>query len=175
MASHGVGKAIIGRGAVREHDFAHELAHIPVELREVLRVAFRRVLEQPRRSALAAPIHGGDRKAAPAQIGNRLKVLLDELGAAMKEANGSEAALRRGIPARIADANSSAGIEGACDGSVRYRDCASCRSAPPFLRPFAGPPHHCKNSYFTCAGMLKRPLKAKLRVINQRSQAVRLQ
>ena len=44
ISAHGVGKAIVGGRAVRKHDFGHELADVVVELREILGVAFRRIL-----------------------------------------------------------------------------------------------------------------------------------
>src|SRR5271157_80383 len=47
MAARGMGKAIIGRGTVREHDSAHELADVFVKLREILGMALRGIFKEP--------------------------------------------------------------------------------------------------------------------------------
>jgi hypothetical protein len=73
-----------GRLAVGQHDLLHEMGEILVELRERPYVALARIGQRPGRTALSAPVHGGDRETAPTQIGNHLEVFLDVLAASLE-------------------------------------------------------------------------------------------
>src|SRR5262249_14984486 len=84
-------------------------------------MSFLRVPEEPRRAALTAPIHGGNRETAAAQVCDGFEVFLNELCPALKEADRAEAALCGGIPARKPDGEAVAGSEIARNGSIRHR------------------------------------------------------
>ncbi len=63
------------------------------------------------RQALAAPVEGDDGKAAPAQLGDGLEILLDELGPALEDADRAAVAPRRRPPARGAQRHAVLGLD----------------------------------------------------------------
>jgi hypothetical protein len=88
------------RRTVRQHDFLHEGFEIDVVLGKAAHMALAAVAQPPLGQALPAPIQGRHGKSARAQIADQLEILLDELGPALKNADGALAAGRR-LPARI--------------------------------------------------------------------------
>jgi hypothetical protein len=62
----------------------HQRGEVMAVVGEILAVALARVLQQPSRTALPAPVQRRDREAARAQFGGDARVFLDELGAALQ-------------------------------------------------------------------------------------------
>ena len=100
----------------------HALESFEIELIlvEAAHISFARILERALRHPLPAPIDRGDRKAARAQIAHGLEIFLDELGAALEQADRALAPGRR-RPAREAHGYAVAGLEHAGDDVVRHR------------------------------------------------------
>src|SRR5262249_6255142 len=121
MSPHRVGKTIKWRWTVGQHDFRHELAHVGIVMSKSFGVPLLRVPKQSRRTALTAPIHGGNCETAAAQVRDRLEVLFDEFRPALKEADSAEAPFGGRIPARKPDGEAVARGEITRNGSVRYR------------------------------------------------------
>ena len=65
VAPHRMGETIKRWGTIWEDDFAHEFAKIGIMMSKTVSVTFQRVTQRPRRAALAAPIHGGNREPSP--------------------------------------------------------------------------------------------------------------
>ena len=95
-----------------QHDFVDEGLQIDLVVGETPNVALAGIAQRAFRAALPAPVERRHRKAPRAQIADGLEVFLDELGAALKQADGSLAPRRR-RPAGIAKFDPVAGLEGA--------------------------------------------------------------
>ncbi len=76
---------------------------------EVADMAFARIGQRALGQALPAPVERRDRKAARAQLAHRLEIFLDELGAALEQADRPLAARRR-MPARKAQLHAVRGL-----------------------------------------------------------------
>ena len=72
------------------------------------------------RAALAAPIHRRDGKAPPAQVGDDLEILLDELGAAAEQADRATLRAPARLPDGIAHLLAVEALEGADTGAARH-------------------------------------------------------
>ncbi len=114
-------KADERRRAVREHNVLHEADEIAVVFPEASHIALARVGQHALRATLAAPIHGGDGKAAAAKIGDNLEILLDEFGTSAEQADGPPPRHARGIPARIAQLGTVVAPEGSDGPAARNR------------------------------------------------------
>src|SRR5690606_543733 len=90
------------RRAVRQHDVLHEAHEVAVVFPEAAHVSLAWIGKLPLRTALTAPIHGGDGEAAAAQVGDDLEIFFDELGPAAKQADRAASRHARRIPARKA-------------------------------------------------------------------------
>ena len=121
MPAHGVGHSDVGRRAVWQHDLLHEKGQVPIEIGERSHVAFSGVGKHPARAPLAAPVHSSHGKAAPAQVGHHLEILLDELAPALKQADRAFTRPAGGIPARKAQGQLVVPLEGAGHGAAGNR------------------------------------------------------
>ena len=83
-------------------------------------IALVAVAKRALRQSLPAPVQDGDRKAAAAQIADRLEILFDPFGAARKNADRAAAAGRR-RKARKADPHAVRGLEHAAHGAFGNR------------------------------------------------------
>ena len=90
---------VIGRRTIRQHDLVHEGFEIGLVFAKALDIAFFRIAERALRQPLPAPVHGRDREAARPQFARGLVIFLDELRAALEDADRALAARRR-RPAR---------------------------------------------------------------------------
>ena len=118
--AHGLAECKQRRRAVRENDLVDEALEINLVLGEIAHVTLARVAERPLRHALAAPIEGGDREAAGAQVAHGLEIFLDEFRAPLKQAHRTLAAARR-RPARKTQRDPIGRLEGAGDDVVGHR------------------------------------------------------
>src|SRR5690606_29092049 len=102
---------------------------------------------QPLRAALPAPIHRRDGETATAQIGDDLKIFLDELAAPAEEADRSASGTARPVPAREPQLRAVVSREAADGGAARNRVLCQGHqfheariSLPAFARTIAGAP-----------------------------------
>ena len=107
------------RRAIGQHDLLHEGFEVVLVVGEIADVTLARIGELALGAALPAPIERGDGKAARAQFAHRLEIFLDELGAALEDADRALAAGRR-MPARETQAYAVAGLERAGDNVFRH-------------------------------------------------------
>src|SRR5262249_5433819 len=105
---------------VGQNNFIDECFEVEFVVGKVAHIAFARVAQQPVRQALSAPIEGGNRKTAGAQVAHGLEVLLDEFGPPLEHANGALASRRR-RPARESKRDPIAGLDGPADDVLGHR------------------------------------------------------
>ena len=118
--AHGMRQRKDRRRTVRQHDLVDEGFEVDLVLREIAHVAFAPIAQRAFRHPLPAPVERGDREAARAQVAHGLEIFLDELGAALEQADRALAPRRR-RPAREAQFDAVAGLEGSRDGAVGHR------------------------------------------------------
>ena len=121
VAAHRMRHGDVGRRTVGQHDILHEVGEVLIELGEGAHVALVGIGQHAARAALAAPVHGGDAEAAPAQVGHHLEVLLDELAAALEQADGAALGTARRLPAREAQLELAGAVEISSGGAARHR------------------------------------------------------
>ncbi len=85
-------KADIGRWHVPSHDPDDEVLQIQRMVAEAVAMIAGRIGMQTLRPTLPSPVEGRHREPAPLKIGDRLEILLDEIGAAQQQDNGAAAA-----------------------------------------------------------------------------------
>src|SRR5215467_655414 len=73
--------------AIRQHYLLHEGVHVDLVIGEIADIALARIAQAARGMALPAPVEGGDRKTAVAQVAHGLEILLDLLTAPLKDAD----------------------------------------------------------------------------------------
>src|SRR5215475_7289295 len=86
------------RRTMRQHNLAHERVEVDLVFRKILDMPLARIRQLPGGMPLSPPVHGRNRKAAPAEIVDRLEIFLDELAASPEDTDRS--LTRRRIPAR---------------------------------------------------------------------------
>src|SRR5258705_5394901 len=85
----------VRRRTIRQHDLIDECIKIDRVFIEAADVALARIAQRALRQSLPAPVERRDCEPARAQIAHGLEVFLDELGAALKQADGALASRRR--------------------------------------------------------------------------------
>ena len=109
---------------------------------EIAHVAFARIAQRAVRHSLPAPVERGDGEAARAQVAHGLEIFLDELGAALEQADRALAARRR-RPARKAQIHPVGRLEGSRDDvsgtglagmETRVMSCGKARARTPYSR-----------------------------------------
>ena len=99
--AHGMTEPEPGRRAGRPQHVADEGVEVALIERKIVDMTLARILQLPRRPALAAPIERRDREAAIEQLSDRLEILLNEFGAAQEQRDRASHPPRR-RPARSA-------------------------------------------------------------------------
>ena len=116
-----MGQREMRRRAIGQRHMLHEGLEVAVVFLEAVDMALHAVAQPPLRAALPAPVEGGDREAAAAQIADRLEIFLDVLAAALQQADGAERLARRRPPAGMAQPHAVAGQRLADDSAGRNR------------------------------------------------------
>src|SRR5437870_5790803 len=119
------------RRTIRQHDLFHEGFEVGLVLGKVVDMTPALVAQLVLGQALSAPIESGDGEAPPARVLDDLEILLDELGAAVEQAQRALAA-RRWCKPREAQLHPVRGLEGSGDrgrGGAALR--AVCTTAGP--------------------------------------------
>src|SRR5258708_2558136 len=109
-----------GWRAIPQHDFLDDGFKIDIVLAKTLDIPLLPFRKRALRQALPAPIERNDGEAATSQFTHGLEILLYELGAPLKQADG---ALRSSlaVPSRKAQRDPVVGLQGAGDRALRNR------------------------------------------------------
>ena len=141
--AHRMGERMEGRRAFRQGDMAHEGVEVAAHNgAKSLDMAEPAVRDQPVGAALAAPVEGRDGKAARPQVAHHLEIFLDELRAAMEQADRAARLARQRRPARRAHGDAVGGADHLDDGAARAGIVGQIEESHGTLEDGVGRPRH---------------------------------
>ena len=116
-----MGEDVVRPAAVGQHDLLEELLQVCGVVAEAPDIAALAIADQPVGIALAAPVEGGDAKAAIGKVADGFEIFLDALVAAGQDDHGALQRARDRCKQAVADLLAVTGGEEAASGIFRSR------------------------------------------------------